>query len=307
MLLDGHSLAYRAFFALPTSLVTSTGQITNAVYGFTSMLIKLLTEQRTDRIGVAFDLGAPTIRLAQYAEYKAGRAATPAEFSSQLGLLREVLDTLRVPVFQVPDHEADDVIATLARRSVEKGLQTFVVTADRDMLQLVDDHVSVLFNRKGISDVTLYDTDAVVERFGIPPEKLPDLVALKGDPSDNLPGVPGVGDKTASALVQQFGSVEAMYERLERDPAEAPQARPQARRGEGAGAAEQAPRDARRRPRSRRGSRGDPDGGVGPRGRAEAVPVARVPLPPRAARRRSSRTAGCRIGVRRASGRSARI
>jgi DNA polymerase I len=218
LLLDGHSLAYRAFFALPTSLVTSTGQITNAVYGFTSMLIKLLTEQRTDRIGVAFDLGAPTIRLAQYAEYKAGRAATPAEFSSQLGLLREVLDTLRVPVFQVPDHEADDVIATLARRSVEKGLQTFVVTADRDMLQLVDDHVSVLFNRKGISDVTLYDTDAVVERFGIPPEKLPDLVALKGDPSDNLPGVPGVGDKTASALVQQFGSVEAMYERLDEIP-----------------------------------------------------------------------------------------
>jgi len=218
LLLDGHSLAYRAFFALPTSLVTSTGQITNAVYGFTSMLIKLLTEQRTDRIGVAFDLGAPTIRLAQYAEYKAGRAATPAEFSSQLGLLREVLDTLRVPVFQVPDHEADDVIATLARRSVEKGLRTFVVTADRDMLQLVDDHVSVLFNRKGISDVTLYDTDAVVERFGIPPEKLPDLVALKGDPSDNLPGVPGVGDKTASALVQQFGSVEAMYERLDEIP-----------------------------------------------------------------------------------------
>ncbi len=218
LLLDGHSLAYRAFFALPTSLVTSTGQITNAVYGFTSMLIKLLTEQRTDRIGVAFDLGAPTIRLAQYAEYKAGRAATPAEFSSQLGLLREVLDTLRVPVFQVPDHEADDVIATLARRAVEKGLQTFVVTADRDMLQLVDDHVSVLFNRKGISDVTLYDTDAVVERFGIPPEKLPDLVALKGDPSDNLPGVPGVGDKTASTLVQQFGSVEAMYEQLDEIP-----------------------------------------------------------------------------------------
>ena len=218
LLLDGHSLAYRAFFALPTSLVTSTGQITNAVYGFTSMLIKLLTEQRTDRIGVAFDLGAPTIRLAQYAEYKAGRAATPAEFSSQLGLLREVLDTLRVPVFQVPDHEADDVIATLARRAVEKGLQTFVVTADRDMLQLVDDHVSVLFNRKGISDVTLYDADAVVERFGIPPEKLPDLVALKGDPSDNLPGVPGVGDKTASALVQQFGSVEAMYEGLDDIP-----------------------------------------------------------------------------------------
>ncbi|MGH2784237.1 MAG: DNA polymerase I [Actinomycetota bacterium] len=218
LLLDGHSLAYRAFFALPTSLVTSTGQITNAVYGFTSMLIKLLTEQRTDRIGVAFDLGAPTIRLAQYPEYKAGRAATPTEFSSQMGLLREVLDTLRVPVFQVPDHEADDVIATLARRGVERGLAVAVVTADRDMLQLVGDEITVLFNRKGITDITRYDRDAVVERFGIPPEQLPDLVALKGDPSDNLPGVPGIGDKTASALVQQFGSIEAMYERLDELP-----------------------------------------------------------------------------------------
>jgi DNA polymerase-1 len=218
LLLDGHSLAYRAFFALPTSLVTSTGQITNAVYGFTSMLIKLLTEQRTDRIGVAFDLGAPTIRLAQYPEYKAGRAETPAEFSSQMGLLREVLDTLRVPMFQVPDHEADDVIATLARRAVAQGLEAAVVTADRDMLQLVGDGVSVLFNRRGISDITLYDFDAVMARFGLPPEKLPDLVALKGDPSDNLPGVPGVGDKTASALVQHFGSVEAMYERLDEVP-----------------------------------------------------------------------------------------
>ena len=218
LLLDGHSLAYRAFFALPTSLVTSTGQLTNAVYGFTSMLIKLLTEQRTERIGVAFDKGAPTIRLAQYPEYKAGRAETPAEFSSQMGLLREVLDTLRVPMFEVPDHEADDVIATLARRAVAEGIETSVVTADRDMLQLVGDGVNVLFNRKGISDVTLYDEQAVVDRFGIPPTQLPDLVALKGDPSDNLPGVPGIGDKTASALVQQFGSVEAMYERLDELP-----------------------------------------------------------------------------------------
>ena len=218
LLLDGHSLAYRAFFALPTSLVTSTGQITNAVYGFTSMLIKLLTEQRTDRIGVAFDLGAPTIRLAQYAEYKAGRSETPTEFSSQMGLLREVLDTLHVPVFQVPDHEADDVIATLVRRGVERGLEVAVVTADRDMLQLVGEGVEVLFNRKGISDITRYNRDAVVERFGIPPEQLPDLVALKGDPSDNLPGVPGIGDKTASALVQQFGSVEAMFDGLDELP-----------------------------------------------------------------------------------------
>jgi len=218
LLLDGHSLAYRAFFALPTTLVTSTGQITNAVYGFTSMLIKLLTEQKSERVGVAFDVGAPTVRLAEYAEYKAGRAETPSEFSSQLGILRDVLAVLQVPVFEVREHEADDVLATLARRASENDLETMIVTADRDFLQLVRPGVGVLFNRKGISDMTLYDTDAVEARFGLPPSKLRDFVALKGDPSDNLPGVPGVGDKTAAALVQQFGSVEAMYEHLDEVP-----------------------------------------------------------------------------------------
>jgi DNA polymerase-1 len=218
LLLDGHSLAFRAFFALPTTLVTSTGQVTNAVYGFTSMLIKLLAEQRTERVGVAFDVGAPTVRLASYADYKAGRAETPAEFSSQMGLLREVLDVLRVPVFEVPAHEADDVIATLARRAVEAGLEVLVVTADRDMLQLVRPGVRVLFNRRGITDVTLYDEAAVEARFGVPPDRLRDLVALKGDPSDNLPGVPGIGDKTAAELVRLFGSVEGLYERLDELP-----------------------------------------------------------------------------------------
>jgi DNA polymerase-1 len=188
------------------------------VYGFTSMLIKLLTEQKSERVGVAFDVGAPTVRLAEYAEYKAGRAETPSEFSSQLGILRDVLAVLHVPVFEVREHEADDVLATLARRASENDLETMIVTADRDFLQLVRPGVGVLFNRKGISDMTLYDTDAVVARFGLPPSKLRDFVALKGDPSDNLPGVPGVGDKTAAALVQQFGSVEAMYEHLDEVP-----------------------------------------------------------------------------------------
>src|SRR3989442_8272348 len=144
------------------------------------MVIKLLTEQKTDRVGVAFDVGAPTVRLAEYAEYKAGRAETPAEFSSQMGLLREVLEALRVPTFEVREHEADDVLATLARRAAERDLETMIVTADRDFLQLVRPGVGVLFNRKGISDMTLYDTDAVVARFGLPPGKLRDFVALKG-------------------------------------------------------------------------------------------------------------------------------
>jgi DNA polymerase I len=207
-LLDGHSLAYRAFFALPTSLATTGGQITNAVYGFTSMLIKLLGEEKPDYLAVAFDKGRPTIRLAQYAEYKAGRAEAPDEFRQQLGLIREVLETLRVPIVEVEGHEADDALATLAVRAVERGMEAVIVTADRDFFQLVRPGISVMFNRRGISDIVTYDVGAVTERFGLPPEKYLDYVALKGDTSDNIPGVPGVGEKTASKLIQDYGSVE---------------------------------------------------------------------------------------------------
>ncbi|MEX0989719.1 MAG: DNA polymerase I [Actinomycetota bacterium] len=210
-LLDGHSLAYRAFFALPTTLATSTGQITNAVYGFTSMLIKLLTEERPDLIAVAFDRGAPTVRLEKYADYKAGRAETPNEFREQLGLIDEVLETLAVPVIGSDDgHEADDTIGSLALRAVEQGIDVTIVTADRDFFQLVRPGLNVMFNRKGISDIVRYDEAAVDERYGLPPSKYLDFVALKGDPSDNIIGVPGVGDKTASKLIQTFGSVEEL-------------------------------------------------------------------------------------------------
>ncbi len=212
-LLDGHSLSYRAFFALPTSLATSTGQITNAVYGFTSMLIKLLSEEHPDLIAVAFDVGAPTVRLEKYAEYKAGRPETPDEFRDQLGLIVEVLDTLRIPVLGVEGHEADDVIATLAIRAVERGIEAVIVTADRDFFQLVRPGISVMFNVKGISDIRRYDVEAVTERFGLPPERYLDYVALKGDPSDNIPGVPGVGEKTATRLVQDFGTIEELLGR----------------------------------------------------------------------------------------------
>ena len=214
-LLDGHSLSYRAFFALPTSLQTTTGQITNAVYGFTSMLIKLLTEEKPDLIAVAFDIGAPTVRLEKYAEYKAGRAEAPGEFREQLGLIVEVLETLRIPVLGIERHEADDVIATLALQAVEEGIDTTIVTADRDFFQMVRPGISVMFNVKGISDIRRYDVEAVTARYGLPPEKYRDFVALKGDPSDNIPGVPGVGDKTATKLVQDFGSVEELLERTD--------------------------------------------------------------------------------------------
>jgi DNA polymerase-1 len=214
-LLDGHSLSYRAFFALPTSLATSSGQVTNAVYGFTSMLIKLLSEEKPDYIAVAFDLGRPTKRLAQYAEYKAGRAETPDEFRQQLGLILEVVQTLQIPLVSVEDHEADDAIGTLAVRAAERGMEAVIVTADRDFFQIVRPGITVMFNRRGISDIVTYDVPAVTERFGLPPEKYLEYVALKGDTSDNIPGVPGVGEKTASTLIQDYGSVEGLLEHTE--------------------------------------------------------------------------------------------
>ncbi len=212
-LLDGHSLAYRAFFALPASLATSTGQITNAVYGFTSMLIKLLSEERPDLIAVAFDMGAPTVRLQMDDQYKAGRAETPGEFTPQLGLISEVLTTLRIPIVRVEGHEADDALGTLAVRAAAEGIDATIVTADRDFFQLVRPGITVMFNRRGISDIVRYDEAGVQERFGLPPAKYLEYVALKGDPSDNIPGVPGVGEKTATKLVQEFGSVEDLLAR----------------------------------------------------------------------------------------------
>ncbi len=212
-LLDGHSLSFRAFFALPPDLATSSGQLTNAVYGFTSMLIKLLGEERPDLIAVAFDKGRPTVRLERYPDYKAGRAEAPDEFRQQLGLIREVLQTLAIPIFEVEGHEADDAIATLALRAVDEGIEVVIVTADRDFFQLVRPGVTVMFNRRGISDIVRYDEEAVADRYGLPPEKYLDYVALKGDPSDNIPGVPGVGEKTASKLVQDFGSIEELLAR----------------------------------------------------------------------------------------------
>ncbi len=215
-LLDGHSLAYRAFFALPPTLATSSGTITNAVYGFTSMLIKLLTEERPDLIAVAFDSGAPTVRLDRDADYKAGRAETPGDFKPQLGLIEEVLEALRIPVLRIADgNEADDALGTLAVQAAAGGIDATIVTADRDFFQLVRPGITVMFNRKGISDIVRYDEAAVTERFGITPAQYLDFVALKGDTSDNIPGVPGVGDKTAAKLVNEFGTVEELVTRVD--------------------------------------------------------------------------------------------
>jgi DNA polymerase I len=208
LLLDGHSLAYRAFFALPDTLVTSSGQVTNAVYGFTAMLIKLFADERPDAVVVCFDKGAPQFRLDRYAEYKAGRAETPDKLRQQLPLIRELLSTLKIPMFELAGYEADDLLATLAKHLGARRCEVVIVTGDRDILQLVRDDVSVIMTRRGISDVIRYDAPTVVERYGVAPEKWIDFVALKGEASDNLPGIPGVGDKTAAQLINKYGDIE---------------------------------------------------------------------------------------------------
>ena len=210
LLLDGHSLAFRAFFALPETLVTSSGQVTNAVYGFTAMLIKLLADERPQGVVVCFDKGVPQFRVDRYAEYKAGRAATPDLFKQQLPLIREVIGSLRIPMIDLEGYEADDLLATLTRRCKAEGLEVILVTGDRDILQLVGDNVSVIMTRRGISDVIRYDVPMVLERYGVTPEKWIDFVALKGETADNLPGVPGVGDKTAAQLINKYGDIEGV-------------------------------------------------------------------------------------------------
>lgn len=215
ILIDGNSLVYRAFYALPTTLTTKDGAITNAVYGFTSMLIRLLREERPDGMAVAFDRAAPTFRHLEFKEYKAHRPPMPDELFPQLGLVHRVLDALKIKIYELDGFEADDVLATLACEAREEGDRVIIVTSDRDALQLVNDHVVVMATRKGITDTKLYDREAVIERFGLPPEKMTDMLALKGDTSDNIPGIPGIGDKTASKFISEFGSLENLYERVD--------------------------------------------------------------------------------------------
>jgi DNA polymerase I len=210
LILDGHSLAFRAFYALPEDLQTTDGTYTNAVYGFTSMLIKLMQEEKPDHIAVCFDAGGPLQRSEEFAEYKANRSEAPSTFGPQMPLIHEVLKVLRIPVYMLEGHEADDIISFLAKRSAEEGEEVRIVTGDRDFFQLVGGRIRVLYNRRGISDIVEMDTKAVEDRYGIPPSKYVDLKALEGDTSDNLPGVPGVGTKTAAKLIQKYGSAEAV-------------------------------------------------------------------------------------------------
>ncbi len=208
--LDGNSLTYRAFFALPEDMATASGQTTNAVYGFTTMLMSLVKEHRPDGVVVAFDRPEPTFRHEAIPEYKAQREKAPETLRQQMGLVRELLDVLGIRWIEAPGFEGDDIIATIAGRAETQGVDVIVVTGDRDTYQLVKDpHVRVLYNKRGVSDYALYDEAGIYERTGVTPVQYPEYAALRGDSSDNLDGIPGVGEKTAAKLIAQYGSVDA--------------------------------------------------------------------------------------------------
>ena len=216
LLLDGHSLAYRAFFALPIeNFSTTTGQPTNAVYGFTAMLINVLRDEKPTHVAVAFDRGEPTFRHEQYVEYKANRRETPEDFRSQLSLIFEVLDALGIRRLSAPGYEADDLIATLATQAAAQDMDVLIVSGDRDVIQLVSDRVTVLMTRRGITEMTRFTPATVTEKYGLSPSQYPDFAAVRGDPSDNLPGIPGVGEKTATKWIAEFGSLQALVDRVD--------------------------------------------------------------------------------------------
>jgi DNA polymerase I len=210
LLLDGHSLAYRAFFALPVeNFSTTTGQHTNAVYGFTSMLINVLRDEQPTHVGVAFDVSRQTFRMEEYAEYKAKRNKTPSEFSSQLPLIEEVLNALRIPFLKKEGYEADDIIATLVTQALEDpDMEVLILTGDRDSLQLVTDRSTVLYPMRGVSDLARMTPAAVEDKYGVPPYRYPELAAIVGETSDNLPGVPGVGQGFAAKWINQYDGLD---------------------------------------------------------------------------------------------------
>jgi DNA polymerase-1 len=216
MLIDGNSLAYRAFFALPTDMATASGQVTNAAFGFTSMLLNLVRDHRPTRIAVAFDRPEPTFRHERLDSYKANREEAPDILRQQMGLVRQIVETLRIPLLEAPGFEADDIIATLSDQARDRGDDVLVVTGDRDSYQLVEDpQVRVLYNKRGVSDYALYDEAGIEERTGVRPADYLAYAALRGDNSDNLPGVPGVGEKIAAKLINAYGGIDGVYEHVD--------------------------------------------------------------------------------------------
>ena len=213
-LIDGYSLLYRAFYALPQSIATTSGLPTNALYGFTSMVLKLLDSEEEVGIGVVWDSGKPAFRMEIFPEYKAHRSAMPEELKVQLDHLDEILEAMNIPAIRAKGFEADDALATLSKR-VPEDVELFIVTGDQDAMQLVDGRVRVLRTTRGVSETRTYGREEVIEEYGVTPEQIPDYKALVGDPSDNIPGVRGIGPKGAASLLQQFGSVAAIYDKLD--------------------------------------------------------------------------------------------
>ncbi|HMJ78679.1 MAG TPA: 5'-3' exonuclease H3TH domain-containing protein, partial [Iamia sp.] len=212
MLIDGNSLTYRAFHALPPDLTTASGQVTNAVFGFTSMLVNLLKDHQPDGVAVAFDRPEPTFRHEANPDYKGNRSKAPDILRQQMPLVRQVIETLAIPSLEQVGIEADDIIATLATRCRDAGRDVLIVTGDRDAYQLVEDpHIRVIYNKRGVSDYANYDEKGIEERTGVRPELYVLYAAMRGDPSDNLPGVPGVGEKTAAKLINAYGTLDELF------------------------------------------------------------------------------------------------
>ena len=215
LLIDGHSLAYRAFYALPAeNFVSSSGQHTNAIYGFASMLINLITAEKPTHIATAFDVSRKTFRSERFPDYKANRSATPDEFRSQTSYLFDLVHGFGIRHFAVEGFEADDIIATLAKRAESDGFEVLICTGDRDSFQLINSKTTVLYPKRGVTDLARMTPDAVIEKYGLTPAQYPDFAALRGDPSDNLPSIPGVGEKTAAKWIAEYGSLEKLIENI---------------------------------------------------------------------------------------------
>lgn len=218
VLIDANALIHRSYHAIPPSLTTKKGEIVNAVYGFTAMLLKVLKDLKPDYILTAFDLPKPTFRHLEYDQYKAHRPKTPDELCQQFSKVKEIVEAFDIPILEKEGFEADDVIGTVTKKT-GKDIEDVVVTGDLDTLQLVDENTKVFTLKRGINDTIMYDEKAVQERYGLEPDQLIDFKGLRGDPSDNIPGVPGVGEKTAISLLKNFNTIENLYKKLEKGEA----------------------------------------------------------------------------------------
>src|SRR5258708_27450849 len=216
VLIEGHAMIHRAFHAVPENLTTKSGEPINATFGFTNILIKALGDVKPDYIAVTFDRAAPTFRHEQFAAYKAQRPTLPDNMKPQFGRIREVVEAFGIPIYEKDGFEADDVLGTLSCQATQQGVDTIILTGDMDTLQLVDEHVKVMAAKKGITEVTEYGIEEVQQRFGVPPAHVPDYKGLVGDTSDNIPGVKGVGEKTAKKLLAEYGgAIENIFAHLD--------------------------------------------------------------------------------------------